>query len=93
MLIGVLGGGQLGRMLALAGIPLGHRFRFLDPDPGCPASAVGEVVAGAFDDAAAVDRFCDGLGAATYEFENVPLATVERVAARVRTAPSARRAP
>ena len=90
MLIGVLGGGQLGRMLALAGIPLGHRFRFLDPDPACPASAVGEVVAGAFDDAAAIDRFCDGLGAATYEFENVPVATVERVAARVRTAPSAR---
>jgi 5-(carboxyamino)imidazole ribonucleotide synthase len=44
MLVGIVGGGQLGRMLALAGIPLGHSFRFLDPDPGCPASAVGESV-------------------------------------------------
>ena len=88
-LIGVLGGGQLGRMLALAGIRLGHRFRFLDPDPSCPASAVGEVVTAAFDDDAAVDRFCDGLDAATFEFENVPLRTVERVARRVRTSPGA----
>ncbi len=90
MLIGVVGGGQLGRMLALAGIPLGHRFRFLDPDPACPAAAVGEVVVGAYDDAAAVERFAAGLEAATFEFENVAAATIERLAARVPVAPGAR---
>lgn len=73
--IGVLGGGQLGRMLALAGIPLGLRFRFLEPDPRCPAADVGEVVGGAYDDPKALARFADGLAVATYEFENVPAAT------------------
>jgi 5-(carboxyamino)imidazole ribonucleotide synthase len=90
MLIGVVGGGQLGRMLALAGIPLGHRFRFLDPDPACPAAAVGDVVVGAYDDATAVERFAAGLDAATFEFENVPAATIELLAARVPVAPGAR---
>ena len=90
MVVGIVGGGQLGRMIALAGIPLGHRFRFLDPDPACPASAVGEVVAGAFDDADAVARFASGLSAATYEFENVPAATVLALAERVPVAPGAR---
>ena len=45
--VAVLGGGQLGRMLALAGIPLDVRFRFLDPVAGAPASAVGDLVVGA----------------------------------------------
>ncbi len=90
MKIGVVGGGQLGRMLALAGIPMGHSFRFLDPDPRCPAAEVGEVVVGAYDDAAAIARFATGIDAATYEFENVPAAAVEALAARVRVAPGAR---
>ena len=45
-LVAVLGGGQLGRMLGLAGIPLGVRFRFLDPSRGAPAAAVGDLVVG-----------------------------------------------
>ena len=49
----VLGGGQLGRMLGLAGIPLGLTFRFLDPSPDAPAAAVGELVVGGLDDVAA----------------------------------------
>lgn len=72
MIVGVLGGGQLGRMLALAGIPLGLRFRFLDPDPACPASHVGPVVRGAYDDVEALARFVEGVSVVTYEFENVP---------------------
>ena len=83
MLIGVLGAGQLGRMLALAGIPLGLRFRFLDPTPGSPAGQVGEQVVGGFEDDAAVRAFCTGLDVATWEFENVPVATARRVAERV----------
>ena len=90
MLVGVVGGGQLGRMLALAGIPHGHRFRFLDPDPACPASAVGDVVCGAYDDPAALERFASGLDAATFEFENVPAATIDALSALVPTAPGSR---
>ncbi|MFM7799902.1 MAG: 5-(carboxyamino)imidazole ribonucleotide synthase, partial [Planctomycetota bacterium] len=90
MLVGIVGGGQLGRMIALAGIPLGHSFRFLDPDPRCPAAAVGSVVAGGFDDPAALERFAEGLDVATFEFENVPAATVERLQSLVPTAPGAR---
>jgi 5-(carboxyamino)imidazole ribonucleotide synthase len=90
MLIGVVGGGQLGRMLALAGIPLGHSFRFLDPDPRCPASAVGEVIVGTFDEHAAVARFVAGIDVATFEFENVPVATMSAIAERVPTAPGTR---
>lgn len=74
-LVGILGGGQLGRMLALAGIPMGLRFRFLESRPDCPAAAVGEVIVGRYDDHAALSRFADGLSTATYEFENVPAST------------------
>jgi 5-(carboxyamino)imidazole ribonucleotide synthase len=87
MLIGVVGGGQLGQMLGLAGIAIGHRFRFLDPDPACPAGAVGEVVAGAFDDPDAIARFAHGLDRATFEFENVPAATLGAIAERAPLAP------
>src|SRR5262245_16458674 len=83
MLIGVLGGGQLGRMLALAGYPLGLRFRFLDPSPYAPALHLGERVVGDFEDAAALDQFARGLDAATYEFENVPAHSVRALAAKV----------
>ena len=49
-LVACIGGGQLGRMLGLAGIPLGLDFRFLDPSPDAPARAVGELLVGAYDD-------------------------------------------
>ncbi|HYE02320.1 MAG TPA: hypothetical protein VD963_03690, partial [Phycisphaerales bacterium] len=60
MKVGVLGGGQLGRMLALAGIPLGLDFRFLDPVAGAPAGALGELQSAGYDDPAALARFADG---------------------------------
>ena len=44
MKVGIVGGGQLGRMLAIAGLPLGMRFRFLEPSADCPAAALGEVI-------------------------------------------------
>ncbi|HSH76913.1 MAG TPA: 5-(carboxyamino)imidazole ribonucleotide synthase [Herpetosiphonaceae bacterium] len=78
-MIGVLGGGQLGRMLALAGYPLGLRFRFLDPAPGAPAGQMAEQIAAAYDDADALARFADGLELVTWEWENVPVATVRSV--------------
>ena len=88
-LLGVLGGGQLGRMLALAGVPLGLRFRFLDPSPYSTAAHVGELIVGDFDDRDALARFAKGLHAATFEFENVPAAAVRQLASTVSVHPNA----
>jgi len=68
-------------MLALAGIPLGLSFRFLDPSPDAPAGEVGELLVGAYDDPAYLDRLADGAAVVTYEFENVPVAAARRVGA------------
>jgi 5-(carboxyamino)imidazole ribonucleotide synthase len=74
--VGVLGGGQLGRMLALAGAPLGERLVFLDPSAESPAGHVGELVVGAYDSAAALAVLAFRCRVATYEFESVPVAAV-----------------
>ena len=83
ILVGVLGGGQLGQMLALAGVPLGLRFRFLDPSPEACAGAVGELQIGTYDDPSVLNRFAEGLDVVTYEFENVPVAAARHLAERV----------
>ncbi|HSM59442.1 MAG TPA: 5-(carboxyamino)imidazole ribonucleotide synthase [Longimicrobiales bacterium] len=88
MRVGVLGGGQLGRMLALAGRPLGLRFRFLEPSTPAPVDELGAVVRAAYDDTDALDRFADGLDVVTYEFENVPVRSARRLAERVPVRPS-----
>jgi 5-(carboxyamino)imidazole ribonucleotide synthase len=87
MRVGILGGGQLGRMLALEGYRLGLRFRFLEPSPDAPASGLGDIVVAAYDDAAALAPFARGLDVATYEFENVPVTTARALAARVPVLP------
>ena len=73
MTVGVLGGGQLGRMLALAGYPFGFGFRFLDPDSDAPAGHLAEHIVGEFDDPESIEPFAAGLDVVTYEFENVPV--------------------
>ncbi|MBL9030708.1 MAG: 5-(carboxyamino)imidazole ribonucleotide synthase [Phycisphaerae bacterium] len=83
MIVGVLGGGQLGRMLALAGYPLGMRFRFFDTAADAVAGHVAPLAVGRFDDLAALDRFADGLDVVTYEFENVPVEAARHLAQRV----------
>ncbi|HUP85717.1 MAG TPA: 5-(carboxyamino)imidazole ribonucleotide synthase [Acidimicrobiales bacterium] len=88
-MIGVLGGGQLGRMLGLAGLPLGQRFVFLDPSPDAPARDVGELIVAEYDDRKALDELASRVDVVTYEFENVPAATVEALAERVPVFPSA----
>lgn len=80
MLIGILGGGQLGRMLVLAGYPLGLRFRILEPAPSSPAGMVAEQVVAAYDDAHALTRFAQDMDVVTYEFENVPVSSVHNLA-------------
>ncbi len=69
--VGILGAGQLGQMLALAGIPLGMRFTFFSPTQSESAEAVGDVVIGEYDDAAALRSFASSVDVVTYEFENV----------------------
>ena len=83
MTIGILGGGQLGYMLALAGYPLGLRFRFLDPSPEAPVGRIAQRVTGDFDDEAALEKFASGLELVTYEFENVPVAATRFLSERV----------
>ena len=88
-MIGVLGGGQLGRMLGLAGVAMGQRFVFLDPSPDSPAREVGELLVADYDDPTALDELAARVDVVTYEFENVPSTTVEALAARVPVFPSA----
>jgi 5-(carboxyamino)imidazole ribonucleotide synthase len=71
--IGILGGGQLGYMLALAGYPLGLHFRFLDPSPEAPVGRIAPRVTADYTDQAALEKFASGLELVTYEFENVPV--------------------
>ncbi len=88
--IGILGGGQLGRMSAEAARRLGYRVRTYDPSPdACAAAVADEHVTAAWDDAAALDRFARGCGRITLEFENIPPAAVERLARSVPCHPSA----
>jgi 5-(carboxyamino)imidazole ribonucleotide synthase len=81
MNVGILGGGQLGRMMALAGYPLGLRFRFLESKKPSPVDGLGEVVRAAYDDLEAVEPFSQGLDVVTYEFENVPVRTAQALQA------------
>ena len=73
MTIGILGGGQLGYMLALAGYPLDFHFRFLDPSPQAPVGRVASRVTAEYTDFEALEKFAHGLTLVTYEFENVPV--------------------
>ncbi|WP_281684650.1 5-(carboxyamino)imidazole ribonucleotide synthase [Thalassobaculum salexigens] len=87
--IGILGGGQLGRMTALAAAPLGYRCHIYDPDAdGGPAAQVSfAATSAAWDDWAALDAFAEAVDVVTYEFENVPVATVEYLMKRVAVRP------
>lgn len=89
--IGILGGGQLGRMIALAAAPLGYRCAVLTPDADSPASQVAwQTIVAPYGDEAALARLADLSDVVTLEFENVPAATVAALAARVQTAPEDR---
>jgi 5-(carboxyamino)imidazole ribonucleotide synthase len=81
--IGILGGGQLGYMLALAGYPLGLHFRFFDPSPEAPVGRIASRVTAEFSDEYALEKFANGLELVTYEFENVPVAAARFLAERV----------
>ena len=86
--IGVLGGGQLARMLAVAGLRLGCRLRVFDPVADPCAAALADHVRAPWDDEEALERFCDGLDLVTVEFENVPAEAARVVGALVPLRPS-----
>ena len=81
MKIGIIGAGQLGQMLALAGYPLALQFRFLDSSAEAPGARVAPIVVGAFDDLKALRRLAGEVDVVTYEFENVPVAALHEMAA------------
>jgi len=85
--IGILGGGQLGYMLALAGYPLGLHFRFLDPSPEAPVGRIATRITAEFTDRGALKKFAQGLALVTYEFENVPVEAAQYLAERVPVLP------
>jgi 5-(carboxyamino)imidazole ribonucleotide synthase len=82
MRIGVIGAGQLGRMLALAGYPLGLRFVFLDQSADAPGAQVGRIIRGAFDDVARLQELANDVDVVTFDVENVPVGAVEAIAAQ-----------
>jgi 5-(carboxyamino)imidazole ribonucleotide synthase len=86
--IGILGGGQLGRMTALAAAALGYRCHVFAEEPDAPAVQVcaARTIA-EFSDEAALDRFAAAVDVATFEFENIPAEAVRRVAAAVPVMP------
>lgn len=88
--VAVLGGGQLGRMLALAGYPLGLRFRFIEASEDCPAGQVAPVIVGDYEDPAALRALASGVAVATYEFENVPVGAAMQLGERLPVWPPVR---
>lgn len=89
MKIGVIGGGQLGRMLALAGTPLGMEFAFLDPAEDACAAALGDHLCAGYADESALRQLADGVDLVTFEFESVPAETVAFLSNFVPVYPSA----
>ena len=81
--IGILGGGQLGRMLAMAAARLGLRCQVFSPDPDSPAfDVVQHATCAEYADVEALELFANDVDVVTYEFENVPAATAMVLAAR-----------
>ncbi len=88
--VGVLGGGQLGRMFAIAARRMGYRVHSFSPDDDSPAGQVADVeVTAPFDDLDALRTFARGVDVVTFEFENVPIVAIDAIEALVPVRPSA----
>jgi 5-(carboxyamino)imidazole ribonucleotide synthase len=86
--VGILGGGQLARMLAIAGAPLGLRFRVVDTVADACASQVAPLTCADYNDFDAITQFSDGIDVVTFDFENVPADTAMFLASRVPVFPN-----
>ena len=69
--IGIIGGGQLGQMMAISAIYMGHKVIALDPAADCPASRVAEIIVAPYNDVDALRQLAERCDVLTYEFENV----------------------
>ncbi len=90
MRIGVIGAGQLGRMLVLAGRPLGVDFLLYDPAPDASGGRVAPLVVGSFDDRRSLERFAADVDVVTFDWENVPADSLRALRGRVVVRPPAR---
>ncbi len=88
-MLGIVGGGQLGRYFVMAAHTMGYGTTVLEPDPHAPAGKVADVhIAAAYDDPAALDQLASTCAVVTTEFENVPAAAMEYLAAHTTVHPS-----
>lgn len=88
--VGILGGGQLARMLALSGAPLGLRFRILDTVADACAGQFAPLIVGDYRDEAALAEFASQVDVATFDFENVPAESAQWLSARIPVFPNPR---
>ncbi|MGX5732183.1 5-(carboxyamino)imidazole ribonucleotide synthase [Pseudoxanthomonas beigongshangi] len=88
--VGILGGGQLARMLALSGAPLGLRFLVMDTEADACAGQFAPLLVGDYRDEAALAEFASKIDVATFDFENVPAESAEWLSARVPVFPNPR---
>jgi len=88
--VGIIGGGQLARMLALAGLPWAHEFAFLDPAADACAGPLGKLLIADYDDERALLELAARADVVTFDFENVPARSLEILAGRVPVYPGAR---
>ena len=89
-MLGILGGGQLGRYFVMAARTMGYRTTVLEPDPHSPAGKVAHVhLVAAYDDTAALEQLAATCAVVTTEFENAPAAAMAQLAAHVPVRPSA----
>jgi len=88
-MLGILGGGQLGRMFTMSALAMGYRVTVLDPDPESPAGALADVhLRAAYDDAGALEQLAKTCAAVTTEFENVPAGSMAFLESHTRVSPS-----
>src|SRR5699024_5781946 len=88
--IGILGGGQLGRMLAIAAARLGLKAHVFEPGPAPAGDVAARLTRAGYDDAAALDAFARSVDVATYEFENVPAEALDAIEGIVPVRPGRR---
>jgi 5-(carboxyamino)imidazole ribonucleotide synthase len=88
--IGIVGAGQLGRMMALAGYPLGFDFLFLDKDAATPGGQVAPLLAGALDDRELLGQLSQRCSVLTFDWENIPVASLEDLPGAARISPPLR---
>jgi len=88
MTVGILGGGQLARMLALAGAPMGLRFMVLDPSADACAGQVAPLMVGEYGDESALAEFASQVDVVTFDFENVPARSAQWLAQRLPVFPN-----